>query len=395
MANPDKDFQNLATAKIANTIRQMDKKSTSKTKSSKTAEPHRHKRRPVLLTAVCLLTLALGGFLVHRMLSASSNPVTVSASLNGQPMKAGGTYTVRPGDTITVEANSSQGTIETIRYCWGDAVDSEVTEEQAQQITISVPEYDPGHTEVLRTGAAATQRSDDASIVIKTGWNTYTLVYADDIYLKSNGQRMQQSSPAELVPGASIQICSSFSADTLDGILYRWNAEDAYTILNGKSTGDAETITVPMDFEAGKTYSLHVNALLSNGLCLDGKRPGETTAKVYPIHIPNNYVAGKAVRVFVNDVEIQSGSTTAVKAGATIDAKFFPADKVVKTNYKYNDNQAEDEEASSLRKYLPENAKKGEIYTIKLNAYYTDGYFIDNKNEDETVSLIYRFEIVD
>lgn len=395
MANPDKDFQNLATAKIANTIRQMDKKSTSKTKSSKTAEPHRHKRRPVLLTAVCLLTLAFGGFLVHRMLSASSNPVTVSASLNGQPMKAGGTYTVRPGDTITVEANSSQGTIETIRYCWGDAVDSEVTEEQAQQITISVPEYDPGHTEVLRTGAAATQRSDDASIVIKTGWNTYTLVYADDIYLKSNGQRMQQSSPAELIPGASIQICSSFSADTLDGILYRWNAEDAYTILNGKSTGDAETITVPMDFEAGKTYTLHVNALLSNGLCLDGKRPGETTAKVYPIHIPNNYVAGKAVRVFVNDVEIQSGSTTAVKAGATIRTQFLPTENVVETHTKHSYGQRKVDKASALRFILPEDAKKGEIYTIELNAYYTDGYFIDNKNKDETVSLIYRFEIVD
>ncbi|MBR3919839.1 MAG: hypothetical protein IKJ59_14105 [Clostridia bacterium] len=154
--------------------------------SGKNTNPIFKSKKTVAITiavVIALVTLfVLGANFIPMWVSNNSDfstcQISMYAELNGIKIEDGGTYNVRPGDIITVEASSSEATIEMIGYCWGYDNDSEIIDERSNRITIIVPENDEGYTELLRVEAVASNDRGGANTETKTGWKKYTLKYS-------------------------------------------------------------------------------------------------------------------------------------------------------------------------------------------------------------------------
>ena len=146
----------------------------------------------------------------------------------------------------------------------------------------------------------------------------------------------------------------------------------------------------------GETYTMLVNVYYSDGLFLDNKGDKETESKIYKFVINKELVQNKKIIVDYCGTQIEPG-TYSVHAGDTLTVSALPSEEVESISIRWETKGTPNREyyGSVLNVKIPEDAVTGQIYIMNINAYYSDGYFIDNKTYGLTEPFEYTFNIID
>lgn len=154
------------------------------------------------------------------------------------------------------------------------------------------------------------------------------------------------------------------------------------------------TIEIPKN-PAGTLVNLMVEPVASND---DGSKNTITKTgwQKYTLEYASTTpsVTEKKLNVKYGSKTLSVNSTTSVKAGDTIVITATPSDKVSKIWYNWNNEGKKSVTADTLNFKLPTTLKAG-TYKLLVNAIYTDGLYVDGKNENSTNSKVYTFVIKD
>lgn len=212
-----------------------------------------------------------------------------------------------------------------------------------------------------------------------------------NMYAELNGTKMENGGTYKVKSGDIIIVETSSSEATIAFISYFFNPLSNYddrVIVNNNRV----EIVIPYG-EPGSLQNLFVEPVASND---DGtaNKVTKTGCNKYTLEYAD-CVANKSSCVFLNNVEVKKGSTVNAKAGDAITIAISPPDKVVKINYKFGDHYRQAFPSPIAQYYIPDDVIPGETYILKVNAFFKDGYFIDNKDKAHSTSIVYKFKIID
>lgn len=104
--------------------------------------------------------------------------VSIYGEVNGQTMEDGGTYTVKEGDIVTIEASSTEALISFIGYYITPDSDFENrVKVYSSHAEIVLPAGGSGEKKTLYVEPVAENDNGDPNTTTKTGWQKYTLIY--------------------------------------------------------------------------------------------------------------------------------------------------------------------------------------------------------------------------
>lgn len=200
--------------------------------------------------------------------------------------------------------------------------------------------------------------------------------------LKNNGKYNVEG-------GEKIVITAKSSVADIAFIAYYFSTEsfDDRT----KVYSDTATITVPSG-KNGTSVNLYVEPVASN----DDGEPNTITKtgwQKYTLVYPTTSKA-KDLDVSYSGKTLKNGSTTVVKSGAVISVSATPASNVSKIYYKWASETTRSVSNSTATITIP-TLEEGKTYTLKVNALYEDGLYVDGKNGANTTSEVYYFKLAD
>lgn len=107
--------------------------------------------------------------------TAEACQVWMSVRLNGKELQTETRYSIKPDDTISIHAGSSEAGIAKIGYY--SNLNEEIRDTFDENVSITVPKHPSGTAVVLAIEAVADNDDGTPNTVTKTGWEKYYFVY--------------------------------------------------------------------------------------------------------------------------------------------------------------------------------------------------------------------------
>lgn len=160
----------------------------------------RNKTRVSLLLAVVLLALSCIG--CWSVFAEETDRVTVSVTLNGEPMEYAGEYSVSAGDVILVDAEPLEGSeIAFISYFFANPETCEGLTQYdyvvpCDSAEIIMPAYASGTKLILWVEPVDMLDDGQPSEITKTGWQGYYLVWEESAEAHSSDATLSSGTEA-------------------------------------------------------------------------------------------------------------------------------------------------------------------------------------------------------
>ena len=355
------------------------------------------KKRISLILSIIMLALVI--IPVIKVNATEACQVSMTVKMGTTTLTNGGRYNVQGGEKITVSASSSKADIERIGYAYGNDPTIDI---YSNKITIDVPYKANGTVMNLYIEAIAENDDGSKNTITKTGWMKYTLVYPTDadvenkkLTAKYGSTTLKVDSITEVEIGDKITIQAT-PASEVDNIQYRWTVDTTATKVKNSNC----TVVIPSSFVVGKVYKLAVNALYSDGLCVDGEKPTATKPQYYYFKLkentptPTTVPSTRSLTVSKDSKVLAKLSTTVVKAGDKIVVKATPANNVYYIQTRWSeDSSFENTHASECTFTIPSSVKAGKTYFLSVNALYNDGLCADGRDTTNTITQKYYFVV--
>lgn len=343
--------------------------------------------------------------------------VSVETKMDGKKLQNESMYEVGGGEKVTIRSSSTRAEISFITHYFvtKDAKTGKITKTEhyedrnlkkvgtnsqgygIYESTVIIPEKPVGTLVNLMVEPVAANDDGSENTITKTGWQKYTLEYikekVEDKYTKkltvSFGTKILAEKSTTVLNAGDKIVVKATPADKVAYIMYVWNNGEVKMYSK-----DTLTLTIPSNMKAG-TYKLVVNALYEDGLYVDNKvESSESQIYYFEVQGTSNTEYTKKLEVIYNGKTLANKSKTVVEAGDKIIVKATPSNKVLKMIYSWNGETMEDVVDDTFEFTIPSNIKAG-TYKFVANALYQDGLYVDEKDEKNTVSQAYTFEIKD
>lgn len=331
-----------------------------------TNSKHMKKWFGIILCVV--LVLALSVFSAIRLGGDNKGETrNVTVKYGSKVLVNGSTTTVKVGDKIEIEATPAAD-VSKIWYKWGSNEKESVA---SHTYTLTIPSTAQiGQTYELMVNASY---NDGLFMDNKDGDGTVSKVYhftieqppivaGKDLVVSHGSTALSNGSTTSVKVGDKIVVKATPTAD-VSKIWYKWDSDDVQSV-----DSYTYTFTIPSAAKIGETYSFKVNAIYKDDLYVDGKNAKSTVSEVYYFKITD-----RDVMVKYDSVELQSDSTTALKAGSEITLTASPAEDVKRIAYKWNDEKQQSIYSSTGAITIPDGINDMDQCRLRVNVEYNDG----------------------
>lgn len=278
------------------------------------------KRISLILSMVILSLAILPVFVVN-----AANEIDISVKLDSTKLSIGNTYTVEGGETITINATSSDVNVSLLGYYFDN---DSVTQIEGSSVSITVPTGDAGSTRTLNVAAAGLNAEGKN---VAPAWQTYKLKYKDtsvankEINVKYDSKTLADRSTTWVEEGSSVSIIATPSNEAKE-VYFAWDQDPWMVVYNANSY----VLDFPADFKAGEEHYLYVKAKYSD----DEMGP----EKAYKFIIEEEPVT-VSMTVKLDSKTMTAGNTYEVKGGETIKAVATSEAGIAFIGYYYSDNE--------------------------------------------------------